>query len=158
MVIKGNRKNNPLGISPQVISSLFLDNENDRYGTDATANSPYEYFNSPINKRQFTVIKDTKFVLEPPAVDFNDQSTASSINSVSGRYPNFKNLKFYLPCNKKVHFAANNQPDNFDTQTMFILQAVSTGFNLATSVNPSNISRPRNFVVNALATTTALDS
>jgi len=158
MVLKGNRKNNPLGITPSCLKELFLDNENARFGTDDSARSPFEYMNAPLNKRQWNVIKDTKFILEPPAVDFNDQSTASSIQTATGKHPSHKNFKMFLPCNKKVHFDANDEPDNFDTQTMFILQAVSTGFNLATSSNPGLISLPRNYAVNVLATTTALDS
>jgi len=158
MVLKGNRKNNPLGITPSCLNELFLDNENTRFGTNDTTHSPFEYMWSPLNKRQWRVIKDTKFILEPPAVDFNDQSTASSIQITTGKHPSHKNFKMWLPCNRKVHFDANDEPDNFDTQTMFILQAVSTGFNLATSSNPSLISLPRNYAVNVLATTTALDS
>jgi len=158
MVIKGNRKNNPLGKTTSVLNELFLDTVNNRYGTDSATHTPYEYMHAPINKRNWTVIKDTKFILEPPAVDFNDQSTASSINPASGKHASHKNFKLYLKCNQKCHYMPNGQPDNFDTQTLFILQAVNTGFNLATSTTPATIGTPRNYAVNVMSTTAALDS
>jgi len=158
MVIKGRRVNNPLGKTSSVLNELFLDTVNNRYGTDSTTHTPYEYMHAPINKRNWYVIKDTKFILEPPAVDYNDQSTASSIQSAPGKHPSHKNFKFYLKCNRKLHYMPSGQPDNFDTQTLFILQAVNTGFNLATSTTPADIGTPRNFAVNVMSTTAALDS
>jgi len=159
MVVKANRKNMPLGLAYAVNDSLFLDTTNEEFGpASATPYSPYLYMNSPINTRKWLTYMDRKFVLSPSGVDFNDQSTASSINTAVGRYPAYKNVHFACPINKKVHFdSADNRPDSVDTQWMCILQAVNTGYLLSNSNNWATIDRPTNFRVQALATTTALD-
>jgi len=77
MVIKANRKNMPFGISPVMNASLFLDTENGKFGPSGPTASPYLYMNAPINTRDWLCYKDTKFVLSPAAIDYNDQSTAS---------------------------------------------------------------------------------
>jgi len=159
MVVKANRKNMPLGLAYALNDSLFLDTTNDEFGPASHPHpSPYTYFNAPINTRKWLTYMDRKFVLSPSGIDFNDQSTASSINTAVGRYPAYKNVKFSCPVNKKVHFdSADNRPDSVDTQWMIVLQAVNTGYLLANSNNWATIDRPTNFRVQALATTTALD-
>lgn len=159
MIIKANRKNSPLGVSPALNSTLFLDTQNGNFGPDSTTSSPYQYMHAPINTRNWLTYMDTSFTLSPSAVDFNDQSTGSSINTADQKYPSCKNMSFKFPVNKKTHFQnASNQPDSIDTQWMFILQAVNTGYTLANSANWGIIGQPRNFRVQCLATTTALDA
>jgi len=158
MVVKANRKNMSLGISSILNDSLFLDTTNSEFGpASATAYSPYLYMNAPINTRKWLTYMDRKFVLSPSAVDFNDQSNASSLNTGVGRYPAYKNIHFKCPINKKVHFGPDDRPDSVDSQWMVVLQAVNTGYLLANSSDWTQIARPQNFKVQALATTSALD-
>lgn len=159
MIIKANRKNSPLGVSPALNSTLFLDTQNGSFGPDSTTTSPYQYMHAPINTRNWLTYMDTSFTLSPSAVDFNDQSTASSINTADTKYASVKNMSFKFPVNKKTHFQnLTNQPDSIDTQWLFVLQAVNTGYTLANSANWGLIGQPRNFRVQCLATTTALDA
>jgi len=158
MVVKANRKNQPLGISYAVNNSLFLNTENTEFGPAGTSASPYLYMNAPINTRKWLTYMDRKFVLSPAGVDFNDQSTASSINTADGKYPNYKNIHFKCPVNKKVHFDVTDRPDSVDTQWLVILQAVNTGYLLANSTDWAQIGAPRNYRVQALGTTSALDA
>jgi len=158
MMVKANRKNQPLGVSYNVNETLFLNTENTAFGPSGTTASPYLYMNAPINTRQWLTYMDTKFVLTPAGVDFNDQSTASSINTAFGKYPTYKNFEFKCPVNKKTHFGADNRPDSVDTQWMIILQAVNTGYTLSNSSDWSTIGAPRNYRVQCLGTTTALDT
>jgi len=158
MVVKANRKNMPLGLAYTVNDTLFLDPTNGEFGpASPTSYSPYLYMNAPINTRNWLTYMDRKFVLSPSGVDFNDQSTASSINTAVGRYPAYKNVHFSCPVNKKVRFGRDNRPDSIDDQWMIIIQAVNTGYLLATSGDWSKIGSPRNFKVQALGTTSALD-
>lgn len=160
IVCKANRKNQPLGVSYPVNDTLFLNPENSEFGPAGTSASlsPYLYMNAPINTRKWLTYMDRKFVLSPSGVDFNDQSTGSSINTAMGRYPSYKNVHFKCPVNKKVHFDTDSRPDSIDTQWLVILQAVNTGYLLANSSDWSQIGSPRNYKVQALATCTGLDA
>lgn len=158
MVVKANRKNAPLGLSYNVNDSLFLNTENTGFGPSGTTASPYLYFNAPINTRKWLTYMDTKFVLTPAGVDFNDQSLQSSINTAFGKYNTYKNFEFKCPVNKKTHFGTDDRPDSIDTQWMIILQAVNTGYTLSNSSDWSTIGAPRNYRVQCLGTTTALDT
>lgn len=159
MVVKANRKNMPMGLTKVLNDTLFIDTENGKFGPAGTTASPYLYMNAPINTRDWLTYMDTKFVLSPAAVDFNDQSTASSINSANPKYPTFKNFNFKCSVQKKAHFPSSGsvQPDSIDPQWMVVIQAVSTGYTLSNSADWSTIGSPRNFRVQALGTTTALD-
>lgn len=158
IVCKANRKNQPLGVSYALNDTLFLNTENSEFGPAGTTASPYLYMNAPINTRKWLTYMDRKFVLSPAGVDFNDQSTASSINTAMGKYPNYKNVNFKCPINKKVHFGTTDRPDSVDTQWMVVLQAVNTGYLLANSSDWSQIGAPRNYKVQALGTTCGLDA
>lgn len=158
MIVKGNRKNSSLGTVPVLNETLFLDTQNGEFGPSGTAASPYLYFNAPINTRRWLTYKDMKCTLQPAAVDFNDQSAGSSINTSTGRFPSKKEFSIRLPVNKKVHFdSSTNRPDSIDTQWMVVIQAISSGYTLANSSDWSQIGAPRNFKVQALGTTSALD-
>ena len=148
----------PLGVSYALNDTLFLNTENSEFGPAGTTASPYLYMNAPINTRKWLTYMDRKFVLSPAGVDFNDQSTASSINTAMGKYPNYKNVNFKCPINKKVHFGTTDRPDSVDTQWMVVLQAVNTGYLLANSSDWSQIGAPRNYKVQALGTTCGLDA
>jgi len=158
MVVKSNRKNNPLGISPALNDTLFLNTENGEFGPAGTSGSPYLYMNALINTRKWLTYMDRKFVLSPSGVDFNDQSAGSSINTAVGKYPAYKNIQFKCPVNKKVHFDAQDRPDSIDSQWLIVLQAVNTGYLLATSADWSLIGSPRNYKVQAIGTTSGLDA
>jgi len=157
MIVKANRKNNTLGQVPVLNQTLFLDTQNSEFGPGGTSASPYLYFNAPINTRRWLTYKDMKCTLQPAATDFNDQSINSSLNTSAQRYPAKKEFSIRLPVNKKVHYADDNRPDSIDTQWLVVIQAVNSGYTLSNSTDWATIGSPRNYRVQALATTSALD-
>lgn len=160
MVVKANRKYNELGTSPDPGSSLFINTENNKFGYDTLSQPTFYYVNQPINKRKWLVYKDIRFKLSAPVLN-QDMATPAPqvrINAAYDKYPTKRLIKYSLPVNKKTHFqndlgtVADNTPDNLDTQWLTILQCVKGSYGF------EGTSRPTNYMVNILGTTTAQDS
>lgn len=150
LVVKANRKYNPLYVSPDPGGSLFLDTQNDEFGYDGTVASTFLNMNQPVNKRRWVVMCDKKFTLSPPSVVLDQVSDVSLQNP---KYAIKKRFRIKLPVFKKCHFNSNtaNSPENVDTQWLFILQAVNSSY-----CNPGQVA-PRNYSLNIYGTTTASD-
>lgn len=150
LLVKANRKYNPLYVSPDPGGSLYLDTQNSEFGYDGTVASTFLNMNQPINKRRWVVMCDKKFTLSPPSVILDQVSDVSLQNP---KYAIKKRFRLKLPVFKKCHFAGNsaNSPENVDTQWLFILQAVNSAYcNVGTTA-------PRNYALNIYGTTTASD-
>lgn len=104
----------------------------------------------PINKRQWLVYKDKTFTLSSPI----SQDQTPAINASTMKYPSRKLFNITLPIMKKVTFAEGplNVPKNVDTQWLIILQGIIEG------TCGYGGEAPRNYAVNVLGTTSALDN
>lgn len=155
MVVKANRKYNPLATFGDPGTNLFLTNSNGKFGYDGTTESVYVNFQQPINKRQWLVYCDKRFTLTPPSVD-DIALGGERINTARQNLPTKKYINLSLPCYKKCHFNnasgdAVNTPDNFDGQFLIIIQAVRASYCL------EDTRRPENWRVNMIGSTSASD-
>jgi len=158
MVVKANRKYNPLGKFPDPGKQLFLTTENDSIGYDNVGTSVYAYMNQPINKRQFLVYKDTKFTLSPPSVLLDsDSSGIESVNLQNSKYPIKKKFSLKLPINRKCQFSSDStadqeRPTNLDGEWLVIIQAVPSAY------CDAQVSATKSWALNIQGTTTARDA
>lgn len=161
MVVKSNRKYNPLTISQNPAKTIFLNTENGKFGFDGTDSSINLYQNQPINKRQYLVYMDKKFVIEPPAIrdvyaNENTPTITYGTTYAPGKYPHKRQFSIKLPIYKKCHFDDTlNVPDNVDSQWLIMLQ-VSRQVNCF--LPEASQVAPTNFRMEFLGTTTAADS
>jgi len=151
MILKAKRSIDKFGEHPDPGNSIFIDTENTQFGYDDTLNSTFMHMNQPINKRKWSVYKETKFTLSST---YQQQSElgAPAQAFVNSKYPNRKLMNIKLPIGKKCNFGAiTNTPSNVDTQWFIVLQAVNTNY-------CSDTERPDNYSVNIVGTTSALDN
>lgn len=154
MIVKANRKYNPLTKFPDPGQKLFLDTENNGFGYDDTTASSFEYMNQPINKRDFIVYADKRFTLSPPSVVLDDSTTNELVSLQNPRFSTKKQFNIKLPVWKKCHFDNDlSVPDNMDGQWLLICQAIPSAYCDATATAP-----PRNWVLSSYGTTSARDS
>jgi len=155
MLVKANRKYNPLGEFPDPGETLYLTPGNNTFGYD-DSQATHNFKLQPINKRKWLVYKDQRFTLSYPVVDQRDLQPAPDTfrtNNAYSKYPTSKTCRMKLPVMKKTHFDnATNHPDNLDTQWLLILQAMHPSFCTPLS------RRPDNYVVNMNCTTVCQDN
>ncbi len=152
MILKAKRSLDKFGEHPDPGNSIFIDTENTQFGYDDTAQATFMHMNQPINKRKWSVYKDTKFTLSST---YNLQAALGESNQAftNSKYPNRKLMNIKLPIGKKCNFGATTEtPSNVDTQWFIILQAVNTNY----CSDPRE--RPENYTVNICGTTSALDN
>ncbi|WP_445779046.1 hypothetical protein [Shewanella sp.] len=153
MIIKANRKYNELGNSPDAGASIFLSTQNDEFGYDSIVAGTFLQMAQPINKRKWLVYRDQKFTLSPPATEGSSGVPGEVVNAAFSKYPVKKVVSFNLPVWKKTHFNnSSNTPDNLDTQWLIVLQACPTSY------CNQGVTRPENYRVNLLGTTSCADN
>lgn len=89
--------------------TMFLDVIGQKTGYRSANMRPIDVMTAPVNKRDFTVMREQKFVLSKP--------TPAAINAgrgYSGHYPCYKRLNINLPHYKKTHYDGSNLPDNYN--------------------------------------------
>jgi len=153
MMVKANRKFNPLGEFPDPGESLFLTPGNNSFGYDDTQ-ATHNFKLQPINKRKWLVYCDKRFTLSYPVVDqrFPLGADSGQVNNAFSKYPTTKTVRLRLPVMKKTHFNdQSSHPDNLDTQWLICLQAMHPSFCMPQS------RRPNNYRVNMNCTTIAQD-
>jgi len=153
MVVKANRKYNPLGDFYSPGKTLYLTPGNNTFGYEDSQNT-HNFKLQPINKRKWLVYRDQRFTLSYPVVDQRIVGTPGyQVNNSYQKYSTSKTCKIKLPVMKKTHFNnTTNNPDNLDTQWLIILQAMHPSF------CTMNSRRPENYVVNINSTTVAQDN
>ena len=154
IIVKANRKYNKIGQTPNPSTSLFLQPDNSSFGYGTNNQSTQKYMKQPINKRQWLVYKDTKFILSPPASEYDADvgATVQPINATHFKYPIKKHFTFDFNVFKKTHFEnVTDTPDNVDTQWLMILMAAPANY------CQGGLTPPRNYTLSFLGTTSALD-
>lgn len=115
VVGKSNRKYNPAGVSPNPNASLLISPSAANRGLGSNVDERLLML-SPPNRRNFTIKRDMKFILEA-----NHASGSTLGTAPTGHYGCTKQLQFTLPHSKKVRFDSNGNPTNYDYHYFIIV-------------------------------------
>lgn len=117
---KARRSTNPMGISNNFGNSLFLKPDGGNFGHQTSGINGTDLMMQPLNRKDWDVRKDTRFMLSHTAL-----ATSGPINSQSsGKYPIFKRMTFNLPYYSKTEIA-NDVPSDLDTSYVVAIFARS---------------------------------
>lgn len=123
IVFKARRGTDPVGITYNPSQDLFLRPDGGVFGHATTGTRFTDIELQPLNKKDFIIIKDTKFILSP-TLRSGAQETAA-IN----RYPNTKTIRLYLNHKIKCEFRDDgaNEPHNYDYRFGILIYAGEVG-------------------------------
>lgn len=113
IVFKEKRRNTSLNQNKTPSQTLFMSPGGDSFGSSTSTNvSGTDIFQSIINKKDWTILEDKKFFLQPASYDY-DNSTATAVNAVhcNSNYPTRKDMVITVPWRKKVRYN-NTTPEN----------------------------------------------
>lgn len=128
---KARRGNNPSGFTYNYATSLFLNTDGTDFGHATSGINGTDLMVQPINKKDWVVFGDRKFMLSNPAVA-QDNATTGSTTYYSGKYPVMKRMVFNLPFNKKTEIGPNPAiPVDIDYNYVMVIYARSLGKDLA---------------------------
>lgn len=157
IVFKTRRATNPVGLAPDPSESLFLDELGNPFGHATTtglgtpAEYPVDLMCQPLNKRQFVIYQDKKFVLTPQQSIPISTETATGFNSKYGSYKRISlNLNHKIKCRypEPAIPATPVEPSNYDFRYGIVFYA--------RPINRS--SRANDWDVNVRGTTTFMDN
>ena len=120
IVAKSRRLAVPAGQNRDPNTSLFLALDGTDFGAGSTNYNGTDLMVQPLNKRIYTIYKDTKFILSNP---LNVNSTATQ--AYTGHYPCMKRFSLDLPFYTKANFTGATKPTDVDYHWMIILYARS---------------------------------
>jgi len=124
IMYKVRRAVTPSGITPVFSSSGYLNTNGDSFGHASTGITGLDLIMQPLNKRDWVIYKDTKFILQP----YNDQEgTGPAL--VYNHYPAYKQFQFNMPYYKKAHFPGNSAitPDDLNFSYGIVVYAHTLG-------------------------------
>ena len=117
--------------------SLFLNEVDAAVGAQNAGITGMDIMTFKPNRRNFTVLKDTRFTLSPHVItSVNAAPAAGNIPGTSNtlyysqataNYPTHKEIDITLPHNKKVHYDSQNNPDNYNGAWCVAFYARSQG-------------------------------
>ena len=99
-------------------TTLFLNQIGNRQGfvsTSGLAMAPFEVMNNPINKRNWVVLRDSKFFLNNPT------------SMQQGKYPSRRNFRITLPHYKKTKVTTSGEPLDYDSKYLVYIFATVPG-------------------------------
>lgn len=117
IVCKSRQGAQPAGTTTFPQTGLFLNQVGDQQGHASTGNnamSTFEVLNNPINKRDWVVLKDQKFIMEPAITG-------------TGKYPSRKNFYLNLPHYVKARLGANGAPIDYDAKYLIYIYCNAVG-------------------------------
>jgi len=119
---KARRGNNPQGISNRYDTSLFLSPAGSDVGHDTSGITGSDLLMQPLNKKDWDIRSDKKFMLSNPSVSATDPDASA----YSGKYACMKRLVYNLPFYSKTELVANS-PADLDTNYVVVIYARSLG-------------------------------
>lgn len=154
LVVKANRKLTKYGgADPNIRTELFRNTQNEPFGLEDDATHDL-FLNGIVNKAKFSVWKDKKFKMSPPAVGVNDGTRIEA--GVNGKYAATRTFTMNLPLNIKAKMDdGGDVPTNCDTQWLFMLIGTRQSY---CWTDPNAMTANRNYTVNVRSTTSALDA
>ena len=137
----------PTGLTDPPKTQLFLKSNGSPTGylvsgTDAL--NTFEIMNQPLNKRDFTIMKDERFTLSHPMRTDADGGGVG----YTGSYPCRKNFFLNLPHYKKARLNSLGEPQDYDAHYFIFIFATSIGAAVA----------PLEWSVNGRGTTSYTDA
>lgn len=123
IVFKARRGTDPVGLTYNPAADLFLRPDGGTFGHGSSGIRFTDIELQPLNKKDFIIYKDVKFILSP-TIRAGTAETAA-IN----RYPNTKTIKLYLPHKIKCEFRdeGNFEPHNYDYRFGILIYAGEVG-------------------------------
>lgn len=131
IVGKARQLAQPSGTTDYPQNSLFLNTSGNYQGhasTSTNAMNTFEIMNQPLNKRNWVILRDSRFTLSHPYRQTYD-SSAKPIGGVgySGKYPNRKNMIINLPHYAKAKLSALGDSLSYDPKYFVYIYATSIG-------------------------------
>lgn len=122
IVFKSRRANNPAGITYNPTLSLFLKENGDPMGSGTGGINGQDLMLQPTNKRNWVILKDRKFTLQPPLISTD---VAYQIDA-SSKYAMRKDIRISLPHQTKC-FMDTNEPKDYDFRWGIAIYAHAIG-------------------------------
>lgn len=116
----------PTGITDPPKTRLFLKSNGSPTGylvTGTDALNTFEVMNQPLNKRDYTILRDTRFTLSHP---MRTQADGAGVG-YSGNYPCRKNFYLNLPHFKKTRLNTLGEPQDYDAHYFVFIFATYVG-------------------------------
>ena len=108
-------------------TKLFLNTVNQPIGHATSGVTGFDLCTQPLNRRQFIILKDSKFTLSRPAVAMAG-STNAFTSGWSSKYPCSKKLTLTMPHKKRARYnESTDQPSNYNPAWSFIVYSRSHG-------------------------------
>lgn len=143
IVFKARRATTPTGVSYDPARTLFLAPNGNSIGHGVGGVLGTDLMLQPTNKRDWIILKDSKFVLQAP------MGASEETSSFQGKYASFKQMRINLTHKAKSIFEnVNDQPVDFDFHYGIVIYSNAIGRD-----NSSN-----QWEFNLRGTTTAFDN
>jgi len=125
IICKLRRQNSPEGVTSNWSTSGFLNSAGLPFGHETGGTNGLDLMSQPLNKRQWVIYKDTKFILQA----YNDfPSTPGVTNIIYLHYPSCKEVSFNLPYYKKTYVnAGTNLPEDLAYRYIIVTYAHTLG-------------------------------
>jgi len=144
LVFKARRALTPTGVSYDPARTLFLAPDGDATGHAVAGVNGTDLMLQPSNKRNWVILKDTKFTLQSPMA-----SPSSETSSFQGKYASLKEMRINLYHKAKASFNnSTEEPEDFDFHYGMVIYSSSVARD-----QPSNT-----WEFNLRGTTTAFDN
>lgn len=118
IVAKARQLATPAGQQDLPQTTLFLNQIGNRQGVDSVSSLamvPFEVMNNPINKRNWVVLRDSKFFLNNPT------------SMQQGKYPSRRNFRITLPHYKKTKITTAGAALDYDPKYIIYIFATVPG-------------------------------
>lgn len=142
LVCKSRQLAVPAGQQDLPQTTLFINQIGNRQGTasvSSLAMTPFEVMNNPINKRNWVVLRDSKFFLNNPT------------SMQQGKYPSRRNFRITLPHYSKTKITTSGELLDYDSHYLIYIFATVPGA-------LTNAVLPDDFRVTARGTTSYTDN
>lgn len=124
IVAKLRRYANPAGITPSFATSGFMEEDGTPFGHTSSNKSGLDLMMQPLNRRQWVIYKDHKFVLQP----YNDLASGGT-SIIYNNYPACKEMFLNLPHFKKTFFDGSTAltPNDLEFRYQVVIYGHSLG-------------------------------
>ena len=127
VVVKSRQANMPAGATLYPQSTLFLNTAGEQFGYSTGGVNGSDLMLQPINKRNWSVYYDRKFMLSNPVANQIGDPVDTPFVNWSGKYPNQRRIMLNLPYYAKTHYGAQNRPVDVDPHYLVFVFAKGVG-------------------------------
>lgn len=124
IVFKPKSRVRTVGDPSDPTQDLFINEIGNNFGHGTQTTSYMDIHQSLLNKRDYTIISDKKFMLSHPQFNMPDNAnTSNPLRNVAGRqYSCSKDMRITIPWEKKVRYDLTNQvPADLNVSVGFLL-------------------------------------